>query len=65
VAQRAIRLLDTQMGKPIRSQLAAAGANSSAAHWGFMVDSHELEIDGETAERTRTPIIRFGTWMLR
>ena len=46
-------------------QLAAAGANSSAAHWDFMVGSPELEIDGETADGQRTPIIRNGAWMLR
>jgi aminopeptidase len=46
-------------------QLAAAGANSSAAHWDFMVGSPELEIDGETADGTRAPIIRSGAWMLR
>lgn len=46
-------------------QLASAGANSSAAHWDFMVGSPELEIDGETADGQRTPIIRAGAWMLR
>jgi aminopeptidase len=46
-------------------QLVAAGANSSAAHWDFMVGSPELEIDGEAADGQRTPIIRNGAWMLR
>jgi aminopeptidase len=46
-------------------QLAAAGANSSAAHWDFMVGSPELEIDGETADGQRMPIIRNGAWLLR
>jgi aminopeptidase len=46
-------------------QLVAAGANSSAAHWDFMVGSPELEIDGETMDGQRTPIIRSGAWMLR
>ena len=46
-------------------QLAAAGANSSAAHWDFMVGSPELEIDGETVDGQRTPIIRSGAWALR
>jgi aminopeptidase len=46
-------------------QLAAAGANTSAAHWDFMVGSAELEIDGEAADGQRTPIIRAGAWMLR
>jgi aminopeptidase len=45
-------------------QLAAAGANSSAAHWDFMVGSPELEIDGERADGQRTPIIRNGAWMV-
>jgi aminopeptidase len=45
-------------------QLTAAGANSSAAHWDFMVGSPELEIEGETADGQRTPIIRNGAWML-
>jgi aminopeptidase len=45
-------------------QLAAAGANKSASHWDFMVGSPELEIDGETADGQRTPIIRNGAWML-
>jgi aminopeptidase len=46
-------------------QLVAAGANTSAAHWDFMVGSPELEIDGETADGQRTQIIRNGAWMLR
>jgi aminopeptidase len=46
-------------------QLVEAGANRSAAHWDFMVGSPELEIDGETADGQRTPIIRNGAWMLR
>jgi len=46
-------------------QLVEAGANRSAAHWDFMVGSPELEIDGETADGQRTPIIRSGAWMLR
>jgi aminopeptidase len=45
-------------------QLAAAGLNRSAAHWDFMVGSPELEIDGETPDGQRTPIIRAGAWML-
>ena len=46
-------------------QLAAAGANTSAVHWDFMVGSPELEVDGETANGQRVPILRNGTWMLR
>jgi aminopeptidase len=46
-------------------QLMAAGLNSSAAHWDFMVGSPELEIDGETTNGQRTPIIRSGAWVLR
>jgi aminopeptidase len=46
-------------------QLAEAGVNTSAVHWDFMVGSPELEIDGETADGQRTPIIRSGVWMLR
>jgi|GEM_PF-1811578 len=46
-------------------QLAAAGLNRSAAHWDFMVGSPELEIDGETPDGQRTPIIRAGSWTLR
>jgi aminopeptidase len=46
-------------------QLLEAGANKSAAHWDFMVGSSELEIDGETADGQRTPIIRSGAWILR
>jgi aminopeptidase len=46
-------------------ELLAEGANSSAAHWDFMVGSPELEIDGETSDGQRTPIIRNGAWMLQ
>ncbi|HEX9069657.1 MAG TPA: aminopeptidase [Ktedonobacterales bacterium] len=45
-------------------QLAAEGANDSAAHWDFMIGSPELEIDGETADGQLVPIIRNGAWRL-
>ncbi|MFD0676860.1 MULTISPECIES: aminopeptidase [unclassified Paenibacillus] len=46
-----------------KEELAAHGANSSLTHVDFMIGSGELNIDGETADGVREPLLRNGTWV--
>jgi aminopeptidase len=41
---------------------ARRGANESLTHVDFMVGSSEVDIDGETADGRRIPLMRKGRW---
>ena len=42
----------------------AHGVNTSLVHVDFMIGSNELDIDGETVEGVREPIMRQGLWTI-
>ncbi|TBL81266.1 aminopeptidase [Paenibacillus thalictri] len=44
-------------------ELAKHGVNRSLTHVDFMIGSSELDIDGETADGTREPLVRQGNWV--
>lgn len=44
--------------------LEAHGVNNSLVHVDFMIGSNELDIDGETVEGVREPIMRKGLWTI-
>ncbi|MDQ0189732.1 aminopeptidase [Alicyclobacillus cycloheptanicus] len=46
-----------------RSKWAAHGLNESLNHVDFMIGSDQLDIDGETADGKRVPVMRAGKWV--
>jgi aminopeptidase len=44
-------------------ELARHGANRSITHVDFMIGSSKLDIDGETADGRREPLVRCGNWV--
>lgn len=45
-------------------ELEAHGANESLTHVDFMIGSTELDIEGETEDGTREPLMRNGLWVI-
>jgi aminopeptidase len=39
-------------------------ANSSAIHVDFMIGSDDMEVDGETSDGERVPVLRGGVWQI-
>ena len=45
------------------AELDAKGANRSSIHVDWMIGSHEVDIDGVSADGTGTPLMRSGEWV--
>lgn len=45
-------------------ELVMRGLNQSVAHVDFIVGSSELNVDGETMDGRRVPILHAGKWVL-
>jgi len=43
-------------------EFAAVGGNYSLTHVDFMIGSHEMDVDGETNDGKKEPIMRAGEW---
>jgi aminopeptidase len=46
-----------------KEELDQQGLNSSLTHVDFMIGSSEMNIDGETTDRIKEPLIRSGDWV--